>query len=81
MDMILHFIVGLVITLVLLRLKVHLITIFLIVLSIAIGKEIHDTQYTINIAENIKDIFFTILPVYIMNIARIAKRDSKCYKG
>ena len=63
--MILHFAVGTIMTLVLTKLKVSKVKTFLIVLSVAIGKEINDTQYTIDIAENVKDIFFTILPVFL----------------
>ena len=65
MDMVLHFIVGGMITVILDDLGVNKYTIFIIVLSIAIGKEIHDTKYTIDHVENIKDIFFTILPVFL----------------
>ena len=72
MDMILHFTVGLLVTLVLLTIRVSIGTIFLVVLVIAISKEIYDTQYTIDILENIKDIFFTILPVGLLS-----KRESK----
>ena len=75
MDMILHFGVGLVLANVLLRLGLHIGTVFAIVLCVAIGKELNDTKYTIDILENIKDIFFTMLPLYFIQLSRIARKE------
>ena len=61
--MILHFTVGMIMTLVLKKLKVPFAKRVLIVFSVALAKEINDTQYTIDIIENIKDITFTMLPL------------------
>lgn len=65
MDKLYHFTVGLTLYIVLSELKVKPIKIFLIVFCVALGKEIYDGTRN-DMVEHIKDIFFTVLPVFFV---------------
>jgi len=68
MDIFYHFIVGTFILAILTKLGVRFSIIFLIILFIAISKELYDSTSLapFAIAENLKDIFFTMLPCFII---------------